>query len=252
MKAPRYLSAAFFPARCCVCGRVLEPGGHLCEACLPLRLPLTGGSARCPVCAMPVKDCVCGDRLWFSTLTFPFLYDGAVRAAVGRMKFRHGTDLFAPFAEEMAAALRRRGLTGADGVCFVPMQPLRRWRRGYNQAEELAKALGKELGLPVLPLLKKTGGARVQHTLSGPERRANLLGSYEVPPERERDVPGKRLLLTDDVATTCSTLNEAAKTLLIFGAARVDCVCVSARPRLIKKNGAPPRSEAANGGADTQ
>ena len=94
-------------------------------------------------------------------------------------------------------------------------------------AEELAKALGKELGLPVLPLLKKTGGTRVQHTLSGPERRANLLGSYEVPPEREGDVPGKRLLLTDDVATTCSTLYPCPVPRLIISLP----VCAAAYPQ---------------------
>ena len=65
--------------------------------------------------------------------------------------------------------------------------------------------------------------ARRQHRLSAAERRGNLLGVFEPTEKTKNLIAGKRILLADDICTTCSTLNEAAKTLMIFGAERVDC-----------------------------
>lgn len=231
MKLPGRAAAIVYPHRCCVCGELQSGPCTVCERCAKLRLTDTAG-ARCPVCGLRHKECVCADRLCYETLTFPFFYDGDVRTALRRLKFRQRTDLVAPFAKEMADAARRRGTdAAAQLICFIPMRRFARWKRGYNQAEMLAKELGRLLEKPVLPLLVKQKTARTQHALSAVERRGNLLGAFEPDPGLEAQIEGKRILLVDDICTTGSTLNEAAKTLMIFGAERVDCLCAAARPR---------------------
>lgn len=227
-----FLAAALFPTRCCICDAVQEPLHTLCPACSALLLRNDTGGARCSVCGLRRRDCICANRLCYETLSFPFYYDGPVREALQRFKFRQRVDLAKPFAAEMAAEIRRRGAAeAAELICFVPMRRFARWRRGYNQAELLAKELGDLLGKPVYGLLTKQKTARRQHRLSAAERRGNLLGVFEPTEKTKNLIAGKRILLADDICTTCSTLNEAAKTLMIFGAERVDCVCVAARPR---------------------
>ncbi len=87
----------------------------------------------------------------------------------------------------------------------------------------------------MLPLLQKQKTTRTQHALSAVERRGNLLGAFEPDPKLEAQIEGKRIVLVDDICTTGSTLNEAAKTLMIFGAERVDCLCAAVRPRKKEK-----------------
>lgn len=228
MKTPRIV----YPHRCFVCGELQTAPCTLCPDCEPLRLHPDGEGARCPVCGLRKKRCVCGNKLYYETLTFPFYYEGRVRKALHRMKYHEGTSLFAPFAREMTDALRRRELLLCpDAVCYAPMHPRDKRKRGYDQARELAECVGAILEVPTLPLLKKTEKTERQHELSLLLRQGNLLGAFEPETKYLPQIENKRILLVDDIHTTGNTLNEAAKTLMIFGAARVDCICAAATPR---------------------
>ncbi len=234
MKLRERAVSLVYPHRCCICDELQKEPCTVCATCAKLRVTDTGG-ARCPVCGLRYKECVCGDRLCYETLTFPFYFEGDVRTALHRLKFRQRTDLIAPFAKEMADAAERRGTrAGAELVCFIPMRRWTKWKRGFNQAEALAKAVGALLDVPVLPLLQKLKTTRTQHALSAVERRGNLLGAFEPDPKTEAQIAGKRILLIDDISTTGSTFNEAAKTLMIFGAERVDCLCAALRKKTKK------------------
>ena len=109
----------------------------------------------------------------------------------------------------------------------VPTDPARLRRRGYNQAELLARELAKLLDKPCLPLLEKTRETRPMHGLRPEERRANVLGAYRLCCEGKL-VAGKRILLCDDILTTGSTLSECARMLKMDGAAGVFCLCAAA------------------------
>jgi len=93
----------------------------------------------------------------------------------------------------------------------VPLHRLRRLKRGYNQAEMLARGMSDVTGLPVVNLLKRTKNRKSQTHLSGEERRKNAEGIYcaSVPDEW----CGKRLVLVDDVMTTGATLANCALAL---------------------------------------
>ncbi len=100
------------------------------------------------------------------------------------------------------------------------MDPVRLRRRGHNQAETLARALGEKLGTPFLesPLIRMPGRPP-QHTLTRAARARNAAGSFAA----GRDLPlSGRILLVDDVVTTGATAHRCAALLLELGAARVD------------------------------
>ncbi len=106
-----------------------------------------------------------------------------------------------------------------DGAVPVPLHWTRRLRRGFNQAEILALAVGRRHGLPVLGrAIRRVRRTAVQHGDPG-ERQANVRGAFRV--LRPGLVKGRRLLLVDDVFTTGATANACADVLLASGALTV-------------------------------
>ena len=116
---------------------------------------------------------------------------------------------------------------GFDCLTWVPVSSLRKLRRGYDQVELLAKAVGKELGMEPVPLLKKVRHNRPQSGIpDAAKRRANVLGAYRA---INRDaISGKRILLLDDILTTGATAGECARVLLTCGAKEIHCAAVAA------------------------
>lgn len=117
-------------------------------------------------------------------------------------------------------------------LTFVPMHWLRQARRGYNQAELLAKEVSKNTNIPVLNLLQKIRSTKRQVELTGKERRENLKIVFKVIKSQSHSfarkfskenykVIGKKIIIIDDVTTTGSTLNECAKVLIEAGAKEV-------------------------------
>ena len=123
--------------------------------------------------------------------------------------------------------LQREYPDGFDMLTWVPVSRLRKLRRGYDQVELLAKAVGRELGLSPVPTLKKIRNNRPQSRLKDPAaRRANVLGAYRL--LEGAAVKGQRVLLLDDILTTGATAGECARVLLSAGAKEVHCAAVAA------------------------
>ena len=116
---------------------------------------------------------------------------------------------------------------GFDVLTWVPVSRLRKFRRGYDQVELIAKAVGRELGMTPVPLLTKIRHNRPQSGIHGSaQRRANVLGVYR---ETNREaIAGKKILLLDDILTTGATAGEASRVLLTAGAKEVHCAAVAA------------------------
>ena len=119
--------------------------------------------------------------------------------------------------EKAPAFLKEKG-----GTLIVPI-PLEKRRlrwRGFNQAEEIGKVLSKFLEIPLLSsLLFKIKETPPQIVLSGRERKENVKGTFLV--KNKGLAENKKILLIDDVYTTGSTMEEAAKVLKEAGAKEI-------------------------------
>lgn len=95
-----------------------------------------------------------------------------------------------------------------DAVVPVPLHWLRRWKRGYNQAEVIASGVAECLGIPMRPdILRRCRRTRTQTKLSVDEKKANVAGAFAVHEQvHAEELPFRHILIIDDVFTTGSTL----------------------------------------------
>lgn len=205
-----------FPQQCLVCGRF---GAALHAQCLEA-LPAAEGP-RCARCWRPgstwCEICATGgnDAPAFDGLVTPFVFEGDVRRALLEAKFRGTTANLGPLASAAAEMVPARW--AVEVVVPVPLSPGRRRRRGFNQAELIARRVARELRVPLrVDLVQRVRSTLPQAQLGALERHTNLVGAFAV-----RGVPQRRVLVVDDVTTTGSTLSEVAWTLLDAGAERV-------------------------------
>lgn len=205
-----------FPPKCILCGKVLEQGEQdLCRSC----------RTDSPVCPK--------NNLKFSFLDSwlaVWYYKGYIRKSLHRFKFGRARHYVAGYGKLLAMRLLTEYPEGFDVLTWVPISKLRKFTRGYDQVELLAKAVGAELGMEPVATLKKLRNSRPQSSISGQaQRRANVLGVYRaIDPELIR---GKRILLLDDIITTGATAGECARVLLTEGAKEVHCGCIAAAHR---------------------
>ncbi len=126
-----------------------------------------------------------------------------------------------PLAKLMARCYPYNRFSGkVDMAIPVPIHRSRMVERGFNQSAELSKLMCKRISLPVeLRVLHKIKNTRHQVDLLQDDRLFNLEGAFAV--RNAELISGKSVLLVDDVFTTGSTLNEAAKALKAAGAGAV-------------------------------
>ena len=208
-----YLLDLLFPTRCVFCRRSMPPGKPgICPKCGE-NLPFTenGGRRR-------------GD--FFAECVSALYYEDDVREAIHRYKFQ-GVQAYAETFGELTASCIYEHLQGEfDILSWVPLDPWRRQRRGYDQTEMITRVVGKRLCREPEVVLSKRRGVHPQSDTGSPEaRRANIAGAYRViDPDK---IAGKRILLIDDIVTTGSTLSECAKTLLLAGAEEIRCATLA-------------------------
>jgi ComF family protein len=112
------------------------------------------------------------------------------------------------------------GGVAPDVLAPIPLAPQRLAGRGFNQAWEIARPLGRQLGIAVsATLLTRRRDTVSQRALDQSARQANLRDAFVLDPPRRLD--GLHIGLVDDVMTTGATLREAARVLKAHGAARV-------------------------------
>lgn len=222
MKLSDRIKALLFPSRCCGCDAVVTRGQCLCAECEKLVVHPSDRKSRCDVCFLPPKECICGKNLYYDALGFVFFNEGKPRKTVYRLKFSGRRDLAVAYGKLLSQALTEREISGkTDIITAIPMTKPAVAARGYNQAEEIARALAEETGIPYLPLLYKCMDPGRQHELGRVERTGNILGAFEPFENASEYIEKKNILVVDDIITGGSTVNEAAKTLKIFGAENV-------------------------------
>ena len=214
-----------YPVRCPVCDEVLGTGiQRMCPSCRQRVRYLT--APLCYRCGKKLADEeaeFCGDcrrrRHLFTAGRALYQYED-IAPALYRFKYGGRREYAVFFGKELA-----RQLGGyiqslkPDGLVPVPMYAGKRRRRGYNQAELLAKALGRELGIPVYPdLVVRNRNTRPLKELNPEERLNNLKKAFNL---RQNGVKLKTIILIDDIYTTGSTMDQVSAVLLADGCQRI-------------------------------
>jgi competence protein ComFC len=226
-----------YPEICQYCGE--EPAtaqeGFVCRHCWTqvrfIRPPF------CERCGLPHPgdlttpfECAnCREmELHFSSARSAVVARGLVLEIIHRYKYQRAL-WFEPFLadlliREAGPALREQGW---DFIVPVPLHPLKRREREFNQAERLAKCLSADTGIPLKTrLLRRVLPTATQTLLTREQREKNMRGAFAVAGQSGLD--GERIVLVDDVFTTGATTSAGAKALRAAGAGDV-CVWTVAR-----------------------
>jgi predicted amidophosphoribosyltransferase len=208
------LVGLLLPERCASCGAGER---SVCASCLAaLRLLRGPLCARCGApTAWPVGRCAecAGRRLSFAWARAAVAYEGPARTLVAAWKERGRRNLPQTFAGLLVEVVPR---PPADLVTFIPADPARGHWRGGNPAEQLARLVVREWGLPIEPLLARTRSIPPQRGLARAERRRNVRGAFVA----KTGAPAS-VVLIDDVYTTGATVGAAATELRRAGARAV-------------------------------
>ena len=205
-----------FPPKCVLCGKLLNKDEtDLCHSCRVNQPEYNAKSKR-------ITFVDSWTAIWY--------YEGPVRGSILRYKFAGRRSYAQCYGRLLAMKISQEFPDGFDTITWVPISAMRKFRRGYDQGQLLAEAVGAELGVEPVKLLKKVRNNPPQSGISGQaERRANVLSVYRT--VNQQAVAGKRVLLIDDVITTGATVGEAARILLTAGAKQVCCGAVAAARR---------------------
>lgn len=208
----RDVAALFFPPCCPVCGEPLAPGEHtVCTFCRTTA-PLTGfwNDVDNPVARkcwglLPVERA--------SGFLF-FIHGSGWRRMIHRFKYRGAWRTARAMGEWYGRCLRESGLyDDVELVVPMPLHPLRRCRRGYNQSEYIAEGIAAQLGVGVdRHSVRRKRDTPSQAQKSRLERSRNVEGAFAV--HRPERLEGRHVLLVDDVLTTGNTMLSCAGEIL--------------------------------------
>ena len=223
------LIKAFYPDVCPRCDKVIGSVG-LCRDCKDsfkyLQEPICGICGR----TMESDGFSCDDckkiKHYFKRNVSVFEYRGDIKQTIYRFKYsnmRCYAEFFAKEAQKKYGKLLESWKI--DAIVAVPMYAPKQRKRGYNQAEEFAKALAKISGIKVdTKLLKRTRDTAPMKTLSKQQRYENLLKAFTVNKNRPMY---RRVLVVDDIFTTGSTIDACARVLRRNGVEVVYGLCMA-------------------------
>jgi ComF family protein len=207
---------------CPACDSQLERiASHACQLCQETE-PQTGSHfcANCEMSDSPLTACVAAIR-----------FDGAGAEWIHRFKYpKKGLRGLDPAPASVVGAMLREAAAWAPGpqpdlIVPVPLHPRRLRLRGFNPAAQIARSLAREFEIPFDAVaLRRTRDTPSQTGFDQRERRNNVRGAFRA--RHGRHFP-ERIWLVDDVATTTSTLAEAAIALRTAGASTVIGICAA-------------------------
>lgn len=220
----QFLVQLLFPRRCPVCDEIVVPfHAKICAGCKKQLKLLT--PPWCMKCGKKLQEegefCRDCRRISHNFVRGRALYEyESVAPSIYRLKYDKRQEYADFFGEEIAYFLvdfiRQ---VNPDALIPVPLHRKRRMKRGYNQAELLANALGRQMNIPVYDKLllrvKNTAPLKKQNPR---ERQNNLKKAFII---GQNDVKLDTIILIDDIYTTGSTVDEATTVLMQHGVKRV-------------------------------
>ena len=223
------LGPIFFPTRCPVCDEILSPEEienrihNICKK----KLYFISGSA-CLHCGRPLENATTEYCLECQKKRLSYiaqgkalcLYRGAIKKSMYRFKYSNRREYARYFAREIVKNyggwIRQRKI---DLIVPVPMYEKKKRRRGYNQAETLARELSRILDIPVeTKVVRRIKDTTPQKELNDIERKNNLKNAFQID---KSIVQYSHILVVDDIYTTGSTAEAVAEKMIKTGVSQV-------------------------------
>ena len=220
-----FLIELLFPRRCAVCDKSVDKmGRYVCKKCMSrlvyVEQPL------CMKCGKHLKDD--GEEYCEDCKNTEHIFDRSwalyeyetVKESIYRLKYEGRIEYADFFGKELSKKFGKVIKNcNVDVIVPVPLYAERERKRGYNQAELLAKAMGKALDIPVdNKIIYRTRNTMAQKQLNVKERQNNLKNAFKI---GENDVKLKIVVVVDDIYTTGATMDEVAMCLKQAGALKV-------------------------------
>lgn len=214
-----------YPRRCVVCDGITDvPGEFVCEKCRSRIIYIK--EPYCMKCGKQLKKEereYCGDcaRVRHKYIQGTALYDyGSMADSIFRFKYAGRMEYAGFYGKEL---YRKKGrwlsLIQPDALVPVPAHPARKRKRGYNQAELIARELSRCSGIPVnTKLIRRVVRTKPLKNLSSPERQNNLKRAFKM---WKNDVKLNTIVIIDDIYTTGSTVDAMARVLNEAGIRRI-------------------------------
>ncbi|MDF2511655.1 MAG: hypothetical protein K0S04_1521 [Herbinix sp.] len=220
-----------YPVRCPICGEIVVPKGN--KICPPCKEKLRYvGEPRCMKCGKPLEleeKEYCNDcerkAYHFDRGYAVWAYSDKMKQSIANFKY-HSKKEYAEFyiEEVIENYIDKINRMQVNAIVPIPIHRSKYLERGYNQADILAKGIGKKTGITVISdLLLRNRKTMPQKELSDVERLKNLSGAFgwnEVA-ARRYDHPVNKVLLVDDIYTTGSTIEACSSILKEHGVSEV-------------------------------
>lgn len=231
-KVSGFLEKTLFPddMKCAFCDRDVPDFEHnpICEDCQ--KDVVFNNGNRCLICASPIENeaVVCdfcqNHKRKFKKAVCPFVYTGKVREEILAFKDSNKRYLAKIFAKFVVDELKKEEVE-VNRITFVPLTDKKKRKRGYNQAELLAREIATLLNLNVEKFFVKVKDGKTQKFSSFKERYENMVGMYALTDVKLEKTDS--VLIVDDIITTCATVDSCAG----LCASKVESVYVAAIAR---------------------
>lgn len=221
-----------YPRRCPVCHDIVMPKGQLiCPACekklIVVREP------RCKKCSKKISgqeqelcyDCA-GKKHYYTQGVSVFTYNDEMKNSIYQYKY-HGKREYADYYIRSLIKYGEYYIRHwrPQLILPIPLHPKKQKERGFNQAEILARGLEKQFQIQLdTKLLIRKKYTTPQKELGNQARKKNLRNTFAIKSGREKV---KRVLVVDDIYTTGSTIDEAARILRKWGASEIYFITLS-------------------------
>ena len=218
----RELSDIILPRQCVVCGdRLNRYEKHLCLHCLAdLPMTYTWTMAHNPMAdkfnELLQRDLESYEPYVFASSLFFYSGEANYRKITQALKYHGNVSIGKMFGKALGERMASAGhLSDVDAVIPVPLHWMRKWQRGYNQAEIIAEAIAETMHAELhTGLLYRRRNTKTQTRLDVEHKTLNVTGAFAV---KEKALAGlndvRHIMLVDDVFTTGATLKACYRTL---------------------------------------
>ena len=202
----------FFPKKCLGCNK---PDTYLCQVCFN---------------QIEINLNIEKNNYLNKIITVVSYKDPAIREIIKKFKYNYIKELAKPLSQLLIKSIENLefGLCNLDFIVVpIPLYKTRLRKRGFNQAELLAKEIANHFNLPLeTNILKRNIPTEPQANIKDDEKRKeNIKGVFTI--TSQESIQGKNIILIDDVLTTSATLSEAGKILKKSGAKEIWALAVA-------------------------